>query len=269
MRLAVLIVVAVFAASIFGARVSISDDELLNIRLKTAPTAVSRLALLSDDQFVFDTNPFRNGEDMHHPGVSIGDGGRTINAFAGNFPAIIGHGISMTLGIIEPCGINLPHTHPRATEILISVSGTFRAGFIAENGARYIGNNISDGMLTIFPQGSVHFEQNEGCEPAIFVAAFNNEDPGVQTTSHSYFGLPSDIAATGFLDFNASQVQELTLNLARNPAFGVEECRVRCGLSKGRGDAFAFTTPQNSNGSSQLPYVTALVVTVILGVLGL
>jgi hypothetical protein len=61
----------------------------------------------------------------------------------------------------------------------------------------------------------------------MFVAAFNNEDPGVQTTSLSYFGLPIDIAATSF---NNIDLTELSNNLVKNPALGILECQRRCGI---------------------------------------
>ena len=32
-------------------------------------------------------------------------------------PALEGQGISMALVNLDPCGINLPHVHPRATEV--------------------------------------------------------------------------------------------------------------------------------------------------------
>lgn len=61
-------------------------------------------------------------------------GGKTVAATRTNFAAIVGHGVAMTVGFIGPCGINLPHTHPRATEINFIVSGQFMAGFFQENG---------------------------------------------------------------------------------------------------------------------------------------
>jgi hypothetical protein len=94
--------------------------------------------------------------------------------------------------------MNPPHTHPRATEIQFNVNGTLRTGMITENGARFIMTELNPGGMTIFPQGSIHFQVNEGCgayppfmiydssltifslpEPAMFVAGFNSEDPGV------------------------------------------------------------------------------------------
>jgi hypothetical protein len=75
--------------------------------LKTAPSQVDRVKALGDN-FIFD---FRGTL-----GVSEGRGGKTVAATARTFPALIGNGIAMTVGYLGPCGINLPHTHPRATE---------------------------------------------------------------------------------------------------------------------------------------------------------
>lgn len=76
--------------------------------------------------------------------------------------------------------MNSPHTHPRATEINFSLNTTLRAGFLAENGARFVPVEIAPGKATVFPQGVIHFEFNPSCESAMFVAGFNGEDPGVQ-----------------------------------------------------------------------------------------
>ena len=75
--------------------------------------------------------------------------------------------------------MNTPHTHPRATEFLFLVNGQMDAGFIEENGARFVVNTLTQGQGTIFPKGSIHYQLNLGCEPITFVAALNDEDPGV------------------------------------------------------------------------------------------
>ena len=54
------------------------------------------------------------------------------------------------------------------------------AGYVAENGAPFIPVNIAPGTAAVFPEGVIHFEMNPSCEEAMFVAAFNGEDPGVQ-----------------------------------------------------------------------------------------
>lgn len=75
--------------------------------------------------------------------------------------------------------MNTPHTHPRATELNYVVSGNFTTGFFAENGAQTVLGTVGPGQMSVFPRGSIHFEANLGCEPATFVAAFGDEDPGV------------------------------------------------------------------------------------------
>jgi len=75
--------------------------------------------------------------------------------------------------------MNSPHTHPRATELLFLVNGEMEAGFIEENGARFVVNTLTGGQGALFPKGSIHYQINLGCEPLTFVAALNDEDPGV------------------------------------------------------------------------------------------
>lgn len=60
-------------------------------------------------------------------------------------------------------GANSPHTHPRATEIQIVVQGgPIYTEFIMENGASAVKNTVPVGSATIFPKGSIHFQQNMG-----------------------------------------------------------------------------------------------------------
>ena len=114
---------------------------------------------------------------------STGEAGRTVAASTGNFPALVGTNSAMTIGYLGPCALNAPHTHPRATEINFSVNQTFKGGFISENGARFVSLEFRPNQAVIFPQGVIHFEFNDNCEPGMFVASFNHEDPGVQQTA--------------------------------------------------------------------------------------
>jgi hypothetical protein len=137
----------------------------------------------------------------------------------------------MTVGYLDPCGINLPHTHPRATEINFSVNGDFQVGFYQENGAVFIMNDVHANQAAVFPQGAIHFEQNLNCVPATFVAAFNSEDPGVLTISTAFFGaLPATVVGASLGGLNITTVEDIRLQLVKNPAIGIAECRQRCGL---------------------------------------
>lgn len=194
--------------------------------LKLAATEVDRIKLLTDDEFVFDfVNPPGVGE-------TNGVGGHTVAATPSNFPAIIGHGMAMTVGFLGPCGMNSPHTHPRATEFNFAVNGTLRAGMLSENGARFIINDVHPGSATIFPRGVIHFEMNDGCEPAMFVAAFNDEDPGVDQIAQRLFGLPVDILSATLGDLGVEQVAGLEAKIPDNVALGTNECLQRCGITR-------------------------------------
>ena len=60
------------------------------------------------------------------------------------------------------------------------------AGSFQENGAPYIQGNLAAGSVTVLPLGSIHYVSNEGCDPALIVAGFNSETPGVGFLSSMY-----------------------------------------------------------------------------------
>lgn len=93
-------------------------------QLTGSPTHLERIKLLADSDFIFDFNAAMPGS----PGVSSGKAGRTVAANAGTMPALIGQGVAITVGFLSPCGLNTPHTHPRATEFNFVVSGNFTTG---------------------------------------------------------------------------------------------------------------------------------------------
>ncbi|CAF1511570.1 unnamed protein product, partial [Didymodactylos carnosus] len=181
-----------------------------------------KLANMSSN-YVFD---FKNAQ----VGVSTGNGGRVVSANARNFPILINHKIAMTVGFLEPCGMNLPHVHPRATEINYAAKGDFQTGFFQENGGKFVGHIVREGQVSVFPQGAIHFEQNMGCETAMFVAAFDHEDPGTLTIADGFFSLPTDILAASLGGISEDDVMRLGSNLPKNAGFGTEECLIRCGL---------------------------------------
>ncbi|VDB87605.1 unnamed protein product [Peniophora sp. CBMAI 1063] len=196
-------------------------------QLREAPTEVDRFALIEDDQFLFDfVNPNTT------VGVTNGAGGHTVAATSENFPAVVGNGVSMTIGFLGPCGMNSPHTHPRATEINFSINTTLRGGVLVENGARFAEIDIRPGTATVFPQGAIHFEMNPSCEDAMFVAGFNGEDPGVQQVAQRFFGLPPDIVGAALGGLGVQEVADLEAYIPDNVILGVDECLQRCGITR-------------------------------------
>ena len=60
-------------------------------------------------------------------------GGEIRTAFVNDMPSLSGEGVAYSLFDVEPCGINLPHVHPRATELLYVIEGNnLRTGFVEE-----------------------------------------------------------------------------------------------------------------------------------------
>lgn len=66
------------------------------------------------------------------------------------YPCIMFH--SLYLLCINISGLNIPHSHPRASEVQIIVQGgPVQAAFIMEDGARIVSNTIPIGSATIYP----------------------------------------------------------------------------------------------------------------------
>ncbi len=206
------------------------DSDLIT-RLMTAPTQRERVNLLNQPgDFVFDFN------DVTIPGVeSAGLGGFSSSATARTFPALIGNGAAMTLGFLGPCGMNTAHVHNRATELNVVVKGRLVTNFVVENGVEPIANTMSLYQMTVFPQGAIHQEFNPDCEDTVFVAGFNNQDPGVEQVAQAFFNLnPDVITATlgGVASLNGKDLESFREYIPDNIALGIEACLNKCGIKK-------------------------------------
>ncbi|XVE62677.1 hypothetical protein DITRI_Ditri06bG0138700 [Diplodiscus trichospermus] len=91
-------------------------------------------------------------------------------------------------------GLNPPHTHPRATEILAVVEGTLYVGFVTSNPEnRLITKVLYPGDVFVFPVGLIHFQFNVGKTNAVAFAALSSQNPGVITIANAVFGSKSPI----------------------------------------------------------------------------
>ncbi|KAJ7662841.1 RmlC-like cupin domain-containing protein [Mycena polygramma] len=163
-------------------------------------------------------------------------GGSILLATVDNFPILEELGLAGAVSMVEPCGLNIPHLHPRASEILTVVDGVLNTGLVQENGFNAaIETQLGQYQATVFPQGSIHFQQNPTCSPAVFVAALNNEDPGRSDIATSFWMLSSDVinAALGFPQtIGADTIDAWRSHLPVNLAAGVDSCLKACGLSE-------------------------------------
>lgn len=227
------LIVASLATSATAGPIKLSRDQAgslsLQQQLDLAGTAVDRLKLIPDDKdFVFDFNTTTLAG-----AITTGKGGHTVKADRDTFPAIIGNGGAMTLGFLGPCGFNTPHVHPRAAEMNIVVQGRLMGSVTAENGARHMTHELKKYSMTIFPQGSLHTEFNPDCEPAVFVAAFPDEDPGVQQVAQTFFGFDDEIlraALGGDGSVNGQDLEKFRKLIPANVALGVESCLKKCNI---------------------------------------
>lgn len=116
-------------------------------------------------------------------------------------------GISIIRVDFEP-GVLVPlHTHPRATELITILDGTFYAGFLAPDAAnvfksRLFSKILNPGDVFVIPQGLIHFQYNVGHKNATLLASFNSQNPGVVTIPNSIFAsdppILDDVLVKGF-----------------------------------------------------------------------
>ncbi|CAI9773063.1 unnamed protein product [Fraxinus pennsylvanica] len=108
------------------------------------------------------------------------------------FPALDGQSVSMAVLKFPPAGINPPHTHPRATELLFTVSGTLEVAFIDTKNVLYT-KQIEAGDMFVFPKGLVHYQYNRNHKnPAIAISAFGSANAGTVSVPNSVFGTAID-----------------------------------------------------------------------------
>ncbi|GLJ36185.1 hypothetical protein SUGI_0726210 [Cryptomeria japonica] len=137
-------------------------------------------------------NIFSNGD------VTVDSGGLRAATSVAKFPAAASQGLQYVRFKMVPCGANLPHTHPRASEMLTLISGgPLQVGFVDTQGQAFI-DILHPGDVTIFPRGTLHFELNVGTEEANYISALNSQNPGVVTSSVSILRLPLRSVATAF-----------------------------------------------------------------------
>ncbi|KAF2588878.1 hypothetical protein F2Q70_00042203 [Brassica cretica] len=106
--------------------------------------------------------------------------------------------LSVSLARIDyaPGGLNPPHTHPRATEVVYVLEGELEVRFIT-TANKLFSKTIMIGEVFVFPRVLVHFQKNNGESPASVLSAFNSQLPGTVSVAASLFAtdhaLPEDV----------------------------------------------------------------------------
>ena len=136
-------------------------------------------------------------EDFFLSGFNKPAAGNAMNSLGTNLkPASVAQlpglntlGLSLVRIDYAPGGVIPPHTHPRASEILVVLQGTLYAGFVSStpNDTLY-SKVLSAGDVFVFPQGLTHFNMNYGRSKAVALVAFNSQNPGRIVTANNVFG---------------------------------------------------------------------------------
>ncbi|XP_058077097.1 germin-like protein 5-1 [Magnolia sinica] len=125
-------------------------------------------------------------------------------------------GVSLARIDYAPGGLNPPHTHPRATEIVFVLEGQLDVGFITTANSLF-SKTIKKGEIFVFPRGLVHFQKNNGVVPAAVIAAFNSQLPGTQSIALTLFTatppVPDNVLTKAF-QIGTKEVEKIKTRLA-------------------------------------------------------
>ncbi|CAK9184059.1 unnamed protein product [Ilex paraguariensis] len=106
-----------------------------------------------------------------------------------------------------PFGVNPPHTHPRASEVVLVLKGRLEIGFVISNPEnRLITKVIGKGDVFVVPFGLIRFQRNIKNGTVVLFVAFNCQNPGLIITANSVFDSKPDISNDALQ--NAFQVDQ-------------------------------------------------------------
>ncbi|CAO2830453.1 unnamed protein product [Amaranthus hypochondriacus] len=208
--LVVLLVVA--ASPVFGNDPDMLQDVCVadtTSGVKLNGFACKNAANITADDFFF--------SGISKPGLTNNTMGSLVTgANAEKIPGLNTLGVSMGRIDFGPGGLNPPHTHPRATEMIFVLYGELDVGFITTSN-KLISKHIKIGETFVFPRGLVHFQKNNGKKPAAVVTAFNSQLPGTQSIAATLFTstppVPNNVLTMAF-QVGTKQVEKIRAKLA-------------------------------------------------------
>ena len=131
---------------------------------------------------------FLSGMDIPRS-ISSPFGSKVTLFDADQIPGLNTLGASLARIDFAPYGVNPPHTHPRATEVLVVLEGTLYVGFVTSNpDHRLFAKILNKGDVIVFPIGLIHFQINIGQTNAVALPHFNSQNPGIITIANAIFG---------------------------------------------------------------------------------
>eukprot|EP01121_Diplochlamys_sp_Union-15-3_P003608 TRINITY_DN1354_c0_g1_i4.p1 TRINITY_DN1354_c0_g1~~TRINITY_DN1354_c0_g1_i4.p1 ORF type:complete len:347 (-),score=36.07 TRINITY_DN1354_c0_g1_i4:124-1134(-) len=147
-----------------------------------------------------------------------------------SLPTLAGRNLAAAWTMLEPCGLILPHVHPRGDKTVISIDGQqLMVGYIWENKAKFVVNILGVGDATFVPKGAIHFLQNLSCNRTNSINGYNYEDPGLLILGSNLFRFPDDVLGAAF-GLSEAEVDTVRDSIPPYPLYLAAECRQRCGF---------------------------------------
>ncbi|KAK4427538.1 Nectarin-1 [Sesamum alatum] len=207
----VMMMMAVVVIMLSGGRVSADPDMLQDICVADLTSAVKvngfpcKSNVTAEDFF---------SDVLAKPGAT--NNSLVTGANVQRIPGLNTLGVSLSRIDYAPGGLNPPHTHPRATEVVFVLEGELDVGFITTANV-LLSKSIKKGEIFVFPRGLVHFQKNNGKSPAAVIAAFNSQLPGTQSIAVTLFGasppVPDNVLTKAF-QIGTKEVQKIKSRFA-------------------------------------------------------
>ncbi|PQQ12088.1 germin-like protein subfamily 2 member 4 [Prunus yedoensis var. nudiflora] len=206
-----------FTAAFSGALAS--DPDLLQDVCVALPSSSGGVKVngfaCKDDANVTAADFFFDG--LAKPGLINNSVGSVVTAAnVEKVPGLNTLGVSLSRIDYAPGGLNPPHTHPRATEMVFVLDGELDVGFIT-TANKLVSKTINKGEIFVFPRGLVHFQKNNGDKAAAVIAAFNSQLPGTQSIPAALFTatppVPDEVLTKAF-QLGTKEIDKIKSKLA-------------------------------------------------------
>ncbi|XP_010463901.1 PREDICTED: germin-like protein subfamily 1 member 5 [Camelina sativa] len=128
---------------------------------------------------------------LNVPGNTSTGPGSTITAVTvERMPGLNTLGVGIARIDMAPGGQVPPHTHPRASEILLVIKGKLFVGFVSSNEYNYtlFTKVLYPGDVFVSPKGLIQFHANIGKTNAVVIAAAGSQEPGRIVIGDAVFG---------------------------------------------------------------------------------
>ncbi|XP_059645980.1 germin-like protein 9-3 [Cornus florida] len=132
-----------------------------------------------------------------------------MKASMDEFPALRGNSVSYAVLQYPAGSVNPAHNHPRSSELLFLLTGSLEVGLVDTSNKLHV-QTLQAGDMFVFSKGFIHYEYNNGQDPAFALSAFGSANAGTVCVPGSVFatGIRNDILAKSF-EIDVSTVQKI------------------------------------------------------------